>query len=428
VVERHGDRWLAGIVAELRSAARSDDLGRLIVEAACRVAECEHACLTLPHSEGGEVRGWHHPQGADPDSPAARTRHVTRIQIGDGAFGELSLLRSGGEPFTPRQVDRAELVGQLGGALLGRVIALEERSAAERQFRVLVEQLPLAIYIDALDDGATSMYNNPANELITGCSDDEWKADPNLFSKILHRDDRDRVLGLFAQARANHQPVSAEYRIVRPDGSQVWVRDEAVVVHDEEGNPQHIQGYLLDITRRRMAEDELARLAFEDAVTGLPNRRSFDERLEGELVAHASRGDSFAVVFIDLDNFKLINDAYGHDAGDLLLRTAAVSLSAQLRDADFLARLGGDEFVALISRLPADRVDATRVATEIVERLLSAAGQDLVEGGKRVSVSASVGLALFPHDARGGGSLLRLADTSMYRAKQAGRNRFQLAG
>jgi diguanylate cyclase (GGDEF)-like protein len=117
-----------------------------------------------------------------------------------------------------------------------------------------------------------------------------------------------------------------------------------------------------------------------------------------------------------------------NDAGDLLLRTTAVSLSAQLRDADFLARLGGDEFVALVSHLPAGREQATRVATEIVGRLLTAAGQDLVEGGKRISVSASVGLALFPHDARGGGSLLRLADTSMYRAKQTGRNRFQLAG
>ncbi len=119
---------------------------------------------------------------------------------------------------------------------------------AEARYRNLVERLPLAIYIDALDATATSIYNSPKNAEITGYTHEQWVADPDLFARIVHPDDRDRVMAALAEAHAGHSEFCCEYRIVRPDGSLRWLRDESVVVEDDDAIPLYRQGYLLDIT------------------------------------------------------------------------------------------------------------------------------------------------------------------------------------
>ena len=129
-----------------------------------------------------------------------------------------------------------------------RKLAEQRFRDAESRYRTLVEQLPLAIYIDALDEAATSLYNSPKNAEITGYSHEQWIADPDLFAKIVHPDDRDEVLAGFEAARVEGRPFAADYRIIRPDGTTVWVHDESVVVHDEAGTPLYRQGYLLDIS------------------------------------------------------------------------------------------------------------------------------------------------------------------------------------
>jgi len=428
-MDRHrNEQWLGGLVASLARATSAAELGDVLVRAACDAARADVAWLTCARtaSDAAQCRTWAHPAGYQRGLAQGWCRHRLAVPIGGSVDGRLEVARRGPRPFSEQESTAVALIAQLSAFALASVIALDDLRDAERRFRTLVEQLPLAIYIDAIDDGATSMYNNPANELITGCSDEEWKADPNLFSKLLHPDDRERVLTAFADARESHEPVSTEYRIIRRDGSQVWVRDEAVVVRDEAGRAEHVQGYLLDITRQRTAEDELARQALHDPVTGIANRRCFDERFEAEL--GAARTDTLAVMFIDLDNFKNVNDRHGHQAGDAVLRAAAAGLRSGLRDDDFLARLGGDEFVAIIPGLPPGRDEATKTAVDVVNRLLEAVTQDLVENGQRIPISASIGVALWPHDGHAGGSLLRQADASMYRAKQEGRNRFRLAG
>jgi PAS domain S-box-containing protein len=124
---------------------------------------------------------------------------------------------------------------------------------AEARYRNLVERLPLAIYIDALDATATSIYNSPKNAEITGHTHQEWVADPELFAKIIHPDDRDRVMAALSEAHESQTEFVCEYRIIRPDGSLRWLRDESVVVLDDDGVPLYRQGYLLDITARREA-------------------------------------------------------------------------------------------------------------------------------------------------------------------------------
>ena len=201
-----------------------------------------------------------------------------------------------------------------------RKVAEQRYLEAEERYRILVEQLPLAIYIDALDEQATSLYNSPQSEQISGYSHAEWQADPELFEKTLHPDDREWVMAGFDQARLSGAPFVADYRIVRPDGTVVWLHDESVVVADTEGEPIYRQGYLLDISRSKEAEERLSHLAYHDALTGLPNRAMFGEHLDIALARAERSGRGVAVLFVDLDDFKLVNDSFGHGVGDELLQ------------------------------------------------------------------------------------------------------------
>ena len=182
-------------------------------------------------------------------------------------------------------------------------------------------------------------------------------------------------------------------------------------------------GVTRDITVRKRREDEVWHLANFDALTGLPNRRLFSDRLQAA-VSHAERRQSrLAVVFIDLDRFKEINDALGHSAGDRVLQAAAARLAAELRDADTVARLSGDEFTAVLAD-----VAGPDSVQPVVERLLEVMARPLDLDGQPVSLSCSIGVALYPAHGDSPDTLLGAADRAMYRAKQAGRNTWRPAG
>jgi diguanylate cyclase (GGDEF)-like protein/PAS domain S-box-containing protein len=296
--------------------------------------------------------------------------------------------------------------------------------AAEARYRTLVEQLPLAIYVDDLDEAGTALYRSPATETITGRAAEDWTADAGLLAKIVHPDDRERVLAELATAAAAGAPVSTEYRIVRPDGSIVWVLDESAVVHDGDAGRPCRQGYLLDMTAHRRVEEELAHVAEHDPLTGLPNWAMFQQRV-GEAVDRAeAAGRGAAVLLVDLDDFKLVNDSFGHAAGDALVVEAGRRLVEAVEDAGAVSRLGGDEFAVLLADLDSGRGGSgTGLAADAMAGRVRAALRAPAEiDGTEIYCPASVGISLYPEDAADPATLLKHADTALFQAKAAGRD------
>jgi diguanylate cyclase (GGDEF)-like protein/PAS domain S-box-containing protein len=296
--------------------------------------------------------------------------------------------------------------------------------AAEARYRTLVEQLPLAIYVNDLDEAGTALYRSPSTQTITGRSAEEWAGDPGLLRKIVHSDDRERVVSELAAATAAGAPICIEYRIVRPDGSIVWVLDESAVVQDGDAGRPCRQGYLLDMTAHRRAEEELAHVAEHDPLTGLPNWAMFQQRVREAVDRAEAAGRGAAVLLVDLDDFKLVNDSFGHAAGDALVIEAARRLVQAVEDAGAVSRLGGDEFAVLLADLdPGRGGSGTGLAADAMAARVRAALRAPAEiDGTEIYCPASVGISLYPADAADPATLLKYADTALFQAKAAGRD------
>ncbi len=314
-----------------------------------------------------------------------------------------------------REIDLVEVAAGIASIVIERQQALDratkeaaERGEIERRYRTLVEQLPLVIYVDALDAASSNIFTSPQIEGLLGYSVQEWLSDEMLFVKALHPDDRDRVLAAHAHTHRTHEPLSTEYRLRSSDGHYVWIRDEGVVVKDEDDMPLYLQGYLLDISPEREAEEQLRRQAMHDALTGLANRAFFNERLAHAVSIRKQAGEQTALLFIDLDNFKSLNDRFGHPTGDAILEVLGQRLRALIRAGDTAARLGGDEF-ALLLEVVSEPAEVARVA----ERVLEAISEPVEVDGHRFTPEASIGIAL----GDGAHDLLKQADAAMHRAK-----------
>ena len=252
------------------------------------------------------------------------------------------------------------------------------------------------------------------------------------FLHVVHAEDRERVNVALKQILTERKPCDIDHRIVLPHGADFAVHLQAEALFDDQLQALTIIGTAQDITDRKQSEREIYRLAYFDSLTGLANRVLFKDRLT-QALAHASRYHStLAVLFLDLDRFKVINDTLGHNIGDLLLKQVAGRLTESVRHSDSvsrsvdkeenhsLARLGGDEFTVLLTNLR-DVQDAGTVARRIVEAM---ANPFLIEG-REIFVTISVGIAIFPVDGESIDALLKNADSAMYHAKEKGRNNFQ---
>ena len=291
------------------------------------------------------------------------------------------------------------------------------RRTAEERYRRLAERIPVVPYIEEPDEKDSSIYHvtymSPRIEEILGYPVGRFMDDPGFWSGVIHPKDLGAVLAEDERVDETGEPFSMEYRVISADGEIVWVKDEALLVRNEAGEPLYWQGILTDVTKSKELEEELKRRAFHDQLTGLPNRQLFVERIATALGRAERSGHKVAVLFIDLDGFKVVNDSLGHEAGDRLLVAIGKRLRWRLRPEDTLARFGGDEFAVLLEEVTRSD-DATRVACRITESL----EQPFVVEERKLFVNASIGVALSTARTTSPEDLLRDADTAMYLAKE----------
>ncbi len=471
---------------------------------------------------------------------------------------ELTAVRSDGSQLPVElAITRSELAS--GPLFTGYLRDLTEvtkaRSAlldAKRRFQTLVEQIPTVTYICDYDDAATPRYISPQIEALTGYTPALWLEDPDHWRRILHPDDRDRVVDEIARCIRSESPFESEYRVVRADGRVVTVLDRETIVRDDSGRPVSSQGVLVDVTDLRQAEGDLERgdelhrsvvavleegvvvldgdgravscnasaarilgldvdqiigkrppfqpiflpdgtpvdehnspalealrggharqgvvlrivlgdgserwvsvnyqpleieagdaprglvwsfsdvterrasdariahMAYHDRLTGLPNRTVLDERFPSVL-SHARRnGRSVALLYLDLDHFKHVNDSLGHAAGDALLRQIAERLEASAGRGALLVRDGGDEFIVLLPDLGADAHEA---AGAVADDLLRALEPPFTVQQAEFEIGASIGIALCPRDGGRADELRRRADSALYETKRTQRGK-----
>ena len=304
-----------------------------------------------------------------------------------------------------------------------RVRALEDLSVSEERFRTLLSNIPGAMYRCDLDSDWDMEFISDNIEAISGYpASDFIRSRVRTFASIIHPDDQQTVERVVGEAVARGEPYMLEYRIVGADGGIRWVYEKGQGVFGTEGAVLWLDGAIFDITERKLLQEQLAKQAFYDSLTGLANRALFQDRAEHALARLARRGSGLAVLLLDLDGFKLINDSLGHQVGDEVLVTVAKRILKSSRTSDTVARLGGDEFVILLEE---DANEST--AASVARRILGILREPFLCQGREVSLGGSIGIAFTSGtDATSTDELLRDADAAMYCAKANGRDRFEL--
>jgi diguanylate cyclase (GGDEF)-like protein/PAS domain S-box-containing protein len=293
---------------------------------------------------------------------------------------------------------------------------------SEVRFRQLAENIDAVFWVGA-PDWSRVFYISPAYERIWGRSAENLYAKGMDWFEAVHEDDRPALQSLISSpVQAYEQRILLpHFRIRRPDGSIRWIAARAYPINDDQGRVMRLAGIAEDFTERQAYQQHLEDLAHFDPLTHLPNRRLLDDRMHLALAHGLRSGQMLAVCMMDLDGFKPVNDTHGHKVGDQLLIAVARRLQDSVRGEDTVARLGGDEFVLLLSGL-----NNVKEADEALVRLLQVVALPYNLVDQPITISASIGVTLYPNDGGNADSLLRHADHAMYLAKEAGKNRYHL--
>lgn len=354
----------------------------------------------------------------------------------------LTLLATSDLPVKPLHVARQDEIGAMVGGFnhLLEILGQRETALTESEFR-------WKFAIEGAGDGLwdwdvpnSTVYFSPRWKEMLGFNPDEIGDSLDEWSKRVHPDDLARVMTDVQAHLDGLTPIFLnEHRVRCKDGSWKWILDRGLVVsRDAQGMPLRVIGTHSDITEHHQAEaarnalqEQIRQLAFIDPLTQLPNRRLLDDRLAHALAASKRSALYGALMFLDLDNFKPLNDTHGHGMGDLLLVEVARRLTAFVRETDTVARVGGDEFVVLLTELHSDRAISEGQAAAVAEKIRSALAEPYLltvtpPGNPLTTVehrcSASIGVVLFGNHLASQGDLMKWADIAMYEAKDAGRN------
>ncbi len=310
---------------------------------------------------------------------------------------------------------RAKRVTGTGTDITAQKTADQALRANEERFRLITENVSDLIAV--VDTEGKRVFNSPSYQALFG---PEGPVPGSSSFEQIHPDDRARVVSVFRDTLATGVGRRTQFRFCAKDGSVRHIESQGNVIRDQAGNVHRIVVVSRDVTERLMAEERLRHLSQHDMLTNLPNRTLLKDRLEQALRQAQQYQKRVAILFIDLDNFKQVNDVSGHRVGDQILREVARRFGRCLRGDDTVARQGGDEFIAMIPNL-----DHREHAGSIARKLLNSLDTRCVVNGMEFDVSASIGVSVFPDDGTDSETLLKHADIAMYYAKEQGRNRYQ---
>ena len=277
----------------------------------------------------------------------------------------------------------------------------------------------------------TFRYVSPSSEQVCGYTPDEFYADPQLLKQIIHPDDLQLYAGHIHNQSTQRVAEPIDFRIRTKGGEIRWISHVCRPVFDSAGGPLGQRASNRDISDRKAAEEQIRNLAFYDALTQLPNRRLLNDRLGQTMAASKRSGHYGALMFLDLDNFKPLNDTYGHSVGDLLLIEVARRISSCVREVDTVARFGGDEFVVMLTELDVGKAESASQASIVAEKirallaehyLLKIQSDDKAERIVEHHCTSSIGVVLFINHEAGAEDIFKWADMAMYQAKNDGRN------
>ncbi|HXW68428.1 MAG TPA: EAL domain-containing protein, partial [Dissulfurispiraceae bacterium] len=273
-------------------------------------------------------------------------------------------------------------------------------------------------FVSSYPNGRLMIFNQAFAEL-TGYTEEELRSMTGAVD-LTPAEWREREARVLEELNRTGEPQLYEKEYIRKDGARVLIEVKVHLMRDGKGNPEYYYAFLTDITERRRMQEEMKHLAHHDALTGLPNRMFFTDILARVLAQSQRHQRKLAILFLDLDRFKNINDMLGHDIGDQLLKEVAERLKKSIRSSDTVSRIGGDEFNILLSEITS--VDDAAV---IARKILAAFQKSCTIAGHELHVTASIGISIYPDDSEDPGKLLKYADTAMYHAKEHGRNIYQ---
>jgi diguanylate cyclase (GGDEF)-like protein/PAS domain S-box-containing protein len=380
-----------------------------------RYIEANRSCCEMFGYEMGELSGLPVEtlsSGIQPYTREAAIELCNKAYMGEAQIFEWPCKTKNGFVFWTEVSLRFTTFGSTP-AIVANVRDISERKEQQERFRQLAENIDEVFWMSN-PEKTVMLYVSPGYETIWGRSCQSLYDNPRQWLEAIHEDDRERILELARrQATSDYDE---EYRIVRPDGGVRWISDRAFPVRDDEGRIYRIAGVARDITERKRLDAQIAHMAQHDALTGLANRSTFTSTLKRVLLHAQRNGDSLAVLFLDLDNFKDVNALRGHFVGDQIVRLVSERLQRAVRFDESVFRLGGDQFAVLLC----DAGEPADIAA-VAERLIAAIGSPFKIGGGEIHIGASIGVAMAGDGASDPAILMSQAETALYRAKAEGR-------
>lgn len=340
---------------------------------------------------------------------------------------EYRIVRYGGEErLVFQHVVAREADGGTGLVLLGTIQDITERRELSNRLEKLAEHIPgfiFQLHIDQ-DKKLRLPYASQGSKEIYGVDHEMVNSNPKVMLDLIHVEDKERFQTNLLESSQNLQTWHDQYRIMHPQKGVIWVEGHATPERLVSGGTLW-HGYVWDITDRKQSESQIRKLALYDPLTGIANRRLLKEKLQYAISTSRRNQKYGAVIMLDLDNFKILNDTKGHDVGDGLLVEVAQRLHGCVRDTDTVARLGGDEFVVVLEWLDGEKSKSQKQALAIAEKIRFSLSQPYILGKDQHmhNASASIGVVVFLDNSQSVSELLKRADLAMYEAKDLGRNK-----